>query len=65
MNKLMCFLTGSHKYDDTNLTVQMQANSDWATVHNKCIKCGKPFETEIEVGRIIREDMAKMKGGEE
>ena len=65
MNKLMCFLTGGHRYVDTGLKAQQQTNPDWFTMRNECIKCGKVTEFELNVGAIIRADIAKMKGGAE
>lgn len=59
MNRLFCFLTGGHRYADTGLTARSQTNPDLCILHNECIKCGKAFEFELNIGAIIRADIAK------
>ena len=61
MNRLLCFLTGGHRYADVGVTATQQKNPDWFTIRNECIKCGKVAEFECNVGAIIRSDIAKMK----
>lgn len=65
MNRLLCFLTGGHRFADTGLETKQQNNPDWYTFCNECIKCGKTIECELNVGAIIRGDMERLKGGEE
>lgn len=41
MNKLMCFLTGGHKYSDANIMAQtMPDDFNIVEIINPCIKCG-------------------------
>ena len=61
MNSLLCFLTGGHRYADTGLAVTPQKNPDWFTFRNECIKCGKVTEFELNMGAILRADMAEYK----
>ena len=58
MNRLFCFLTGGHRYADTGLSATQQTNPDWFTFRNECIKCGEVTEFELNMGAIIREDIA-------
>lgn len=47
MNSFFCWLTGGHKYADSNLMIHTDHETDEAVFENICIKCGKPFETRI------------------
>jgi hypothetical protein len=65
MNRLRCFLTGGHRYVDTGISAKKCANPNWYTVTNQCIKCGKPIQIDLNVGKIIFDDfVARMKGSE-
>ena len=64
MSRLLCFLTGGHRYADKNLVSYQHPNPDFVTLHNECVKCGKEIEFDFCVGASIRADIAKMKGGE-
>lgn len=61
MNRLLCFLTGGHRYVDTGLKCQQQSNPNWFTYRNECIKCGKVTEFELNVGAILNADMERFK----
>lgn len=65
MNRLICFLTGGHRYADIGIEAKQQRNPDWFIIRNECIKCGKAVEFECNVGAIIRSDIRKMIGGGE
>lgn len=65
MNRLFCFLSGGHRYADTNLTASRPIIHGFVIIRNECIKCGKAYTSAINVDAIIREDLAKMKGGAE
>ena len=64
MNRLLCYLTGGHRFADIGLEAEQQKNPDWYTFRNKCIKCGKTIECECNIGAILRADIARIKGGE-
>lgn len=62
MNRLLCFLTGGHRYADKNIVAYQHPNPDFVTLHNECVKCGKQIEFEYCVGAYIRSEIAKRKG---
>jgi hypothetical protein len=62
MNKLMCFLTGGHKFEDKNINSYRHQNPNFITIHNKCIKCGKEFEFEFNYGIQLQKDLERLKG---
>lgn len=47
MNGFFCWLTGGHRYADSNLTVYTDPKTKEAVFRNICIKCSKPFEIRI------------------
>lgn len=57
MNKLMCFLTGGHRYADKNIITYQHLNPDYVTIHNECVKCGKEIEFDMNVGAVLRKDI--------
>lgn len=64
MNKIMCFLTGGHRYSDVNIRTQtMPDDFNIVEISNHCIKCGEPSVFLMNVGKIIEQDMARIKGG--
>ena len=44
MNRILCFLTGGHRYSDANTRMET-APDDFNTVilTNSCVKCGEPL----------------------
>ncbi len=65
MNKLMCILTGGHRYEDKNIIVYQHPNPDFVMLHNECVKCGKTIDFDFCVGAYLRAEMKKLKGGAE
>lgn len=62
MNKIMCFLTGGHRYSDANIRTQtMPDDFNIVEITNPCIKCGTLSVFHMNVGKIIAHDMARMK----
>ena len=64
MNKLLCFLTGGHRYADKNIIVYQHPHPDFVTLENKCVKCGKEVSFDFSVGKYLRVEIEKLKGGE-
>ena len=63
MNKIMCFLTGGHRYSDANIRTQtMPDDFNIVEITNPCIKCGTLSVFHMNVGKIIANDLARMKG---
>lgn len=62
MNRLLCFVTGGHRYADKNL-ISCPSNHKLfhTTLHNECVKCGKPIEFEMNVGAIVRAEMDRLR----
>lgn len=65
MNRILCFLTGGHKYKDANLQTRFEGDN-WIA-NNRCMKCGKLYEVQLSVNEILRgyELMEHMREGEE
>ena len=65
MNRLMCFLTGGHKYFDTNIRTEISPD-DFNTIilTNPCVKCGTLSVFFMDT-KQIEKDIASMKGGAE
>lgn len=61
MNKLVCFLTGGHRYADKNIIAYQHLNPDYVTLHNECVKCGKEIEFDFCVGAYLRAEINKRK----
>lgn len=66
MNRLMCFLTGGHKYYDKNIKTQiMPDDCNIVELTNPCVKCGTLSVFHMNVKKQIEEDIAELKGGAE
>lgn len=66
MNKLMCFLTGGHKYSDANIITQrMPDDFNMVEIINPCVKCGTVSVFYMNVKKQLEKDIARMKGGAE
>ena len=65
MNRLMCFLTGGHRYSDANIRTQtMPDDFDIIELTNPCVKCGTLSVFYMNVKKQIAKDIARMKGGD-
>lgn len=65
MNRLMCFLTGGHKYSDANIKAQtMPDDFNIVELTNPCVKCGALSVFYMNVKEQIEKDVSRMKGGE-
>lgn len=65
MNRLMCFLTGGHKYSDKNIRTQtMPDDFKIVEITNPCVKCGTSSVLYMNVNKQIEKDVAELKGGE-
>lgn len=51
MNRLLCFLTGGHRYSDIKLRCRVVG--DEIVYKNLCVKCGKMFEARLPKSAII------------
>lgn len=52
MNRLLCFLTGGHRYADTGLKPKPCNNPNYMTYYNECIKCGKTTQFDVFIGSL-------------
>ena len=52
MNRLFCFLTGGHKYENKN--IETETVGDDYIVKNACIKCGKLYEAHLSWSDICK-----------
>ena len=51
MKRLLCFLTGGHRYSDIKLRCRVVGSE--IVYKNLCVKCGKMFETRLPKSAII------------
>lgn len=66
MNRLMCFLTGGHKYFDKNIKTQIMPDDfNIVELTNPCVKCGTLSVFRMNVKKQIEKDIAELKGGAE
>lgn len=60
MNRFLCFLTGGHKYRDSNMTAQTTPDDfNTVTLSNPCIKCGTLSIFQMNVGAVLSKDLAE------
>jgi hypothetical protein len=60
MNKIMCRLTGGHKFDDSKLTSeQIPDDVRRIVLHNRCVKCGKAYFAIVNIDSIIQADIKR------
>ena len=64
MKKLLCFLTGGHRYADKNIIAYQHPNPDYVTLHNECVKCGKEIDFDFCVVAYLQAELKKRKGSE-
>ena len=68
MNKLLCFLTGGHRYSSANARTQtMPDDFNIVEITNPCIKCGTLSVFYMNVGKMISYDaeIKRTRGGAE
>ena len=66
MNRLMCFLTGGHKYYDKNIKTQIMPDDfNIVELTNPCVKCGTLSVFRMNVKKQIEKDIEELKGGAE
>ena len=63
MNRLLCFITGGHRYSDANVQSTKQHRDNTVVLKNYCIKCGKIVSVSVDIDKIIAEDMKLIRGG--
>jgi hypothetical protein len=51
MNRLLCFLTGGHRY--SGIKLRCKVVGDEIVYNNLCLKCGKMFEVRLPKSAII------------
>lgn len=59
MNRLCCFLTGGHRYADSNLRVLEDWKTDGIVYCNYCVKCGKQFRFRTSITNILPDEMCR------
>ena len=67
MGKLLCFLTGGHRFSSANARTQtMPDDFNIVEISNHCLKCGTLSVFYMNVGKMIKHDVEikRMKGGE-
>lgn len=61
MNRIMCFLTGGHRYRGENIeTATHPHHSGWVLLSNRCVKCGKRVAFALDVDCQIKLDLIAM-----
>lgn len=57
MNRLLCFLTGGHKYHDSDLKTSQGSRFGFVRLTNHCAKCGYAYSFEINVLYQLKKDL--------
>lgn len=52
MNSFFCWLTGGHRYADSNQTAENSPDSNDVFISNHCVKCGARCFVRLDVNRI-------------
>lgn len=55
MNRLLCFITGGHKYRSSELEVKFDDDKGIAKFTNHCSKCGKISEVVVPQSSLLRD----------
>ena len=55
MNKLMCFLSGGHKYYPSRVSTARDYRNRTIVIMNPCAKCSKVIEVEVPESFIEKE----------
>ena len=53
MNRIKCFLTGGHRYEDSNLRASSDEFKNTITFTNGCVKCGKSYEVQLPFSAVM------------
>lgn len=53
MRKLICKLTGGHRYSDVNLQVHSDKTRHVFRIRNRCLKCGEAVEWEVPEEKVL------------
>lgn len=62
MNKIICFMTGGHRYKSADLECKFDDDEGMVRFINHCDKCGKIYEASIPQTSILRDCIADVKG---
>ena len=57
MNRVKCFLTGGHRYEDSNLRASSDEFKNTITFTNGCVKCGKSYEVQLPFSAVMSSDL--------
>lgn len=60
MNRLFCWLTGGHRYNDGNLVTHTDHKTRYTGLSNHCIKCGKRYSYLIDTEKLIQAEMERV-----
>ena len=60
MKRLLCKLTGGHRYADANMVItEINHYTDTVKIRNYCVKCDRPYEVQFSYscmfGRVDEE----------
>lgn len=59
MNRLFCWLTGGHRYNDGNLVTYTDPKTRYTGLSNHCIKRGKRYAFLIDTKKLIQAEMER------
>jgi len=60
MNKVRCFLSGGHKYSDSNWVMTERIKTCQVIFTNYCDKCGKMIDVPVSRRDIFSKDIDKI-----
>ena len=59
MNRVLCWLTGGHRYAAINLMSGSGLFTNGTVFSNHCLKCGKRYATVVDMEPIIQAEIEK------
>ena len=61
VRRLLCWITGGHKYADKNLRTLYDQEDRKSLMWNYCVKCGIAYLFKINTDEIVKRDLEEFK----
>lgn len=61
LRELLCWLTGGHKYADSNLRTMYSPETRESLMWNYCVKCGIAHLFKINTDEIVKRELKEFK----
>lgn len=61
LRRLLCWITGGHKYADMNLKTYYDTENGKSLMWNYCVKCGTAYLFKINTDEIVKRELEEFK----